>query len=222
MRNNQIEFLDILTILSTALQVMNSVENQQQASNNDIIREINAQNQRYLEQIIKKLEILEQFLLGGSMYRSVEEKYNDLKIKHPDLDTHLVELFIRYMPEEAMITFNKFEYGCHIVEEGLYNEAIKTLKWVEDKGSGAKWSLDDIIKLSNIDFDKKKYHKRDYAYVVNMLYSDYCNIFSEPSYYLKMARNYLEDPDYAGDASERAYHNAMKRIAYYKHHDGAV
>ena len=47
-----------------------------------------------------------------------------------------------------------------------------------------------------------------------MLWSDNCNVFTEPSYYLKMAKNYLEDPDYCGEASERAYHNAMKRIKY--------
>ena len=59
-----------------------------------------------------------------------------------------------------------------------------------------------------------KHTKYDYAYVVNMFWSDYCNIFTEPSYYLKMAKNYLTDPDYCGEASERAYHNAKKRIKY--------
>ena len=65
-------------------------------------------------------------------------------------------------------------------------------------------------------FEEKEYTCYDYAYVVNMLYSDYGNIFTEPVYYLKMARNYLTDADYYGTASERAYHDAMLRIAYFK------
>ena len=64
--------------------------------------------------------------------------------------------------------------------------------------------------------DGKDYYEYDYAYVMNMLWSDYCNIFTETSYYKKMAKSYLEDPDYMGKADERAYHNAMKRIKYFE------
>lgn len=63
---------------------------------------------------------------------------------------------------------------------------------------------------------KIKFYELDYAYVVNMLYSDYCHIFTEPTYYLKMAEAYLMDSDYPGVADERAYHNAIKRINYFK------
>ena len=98
----------------------------------------------------------------------------------------------------------------------MYNEAVSLLEWVENRGHGAKWAVDDIVKLANINFDNKEYTKYDYAYIMNALYSDYCNIFTEPSYYLKMAKNYLEDADYWGEASERAYHDAKKRIKYHK------
>ena len=47
-----------------------------------------------------------------------------------------------------------------------------------------------------------------------MLYSDYGHIITELRQLLKMAKAYLEDPDYMGKADERAYHNAMKRIKY--------
>jgi len=50
---------------------------------------------------------------------------------------------------------------------------------------------------------------------MNMLWSDYCNVFTDTGYYIKMAQNYLEDADYMGDASERAYKNAKKRIKYF-------
>lgn len=125
-------------------------------------------------------------------------------------------IFKDKMPEEYCALMYIMEYGCHIVTEDLYNEAISYLKWSNDKGTGAKWSVDEILKLADIDFSNKDYYEYDYAYVMNMLYSDYCGVFTDASYYLKMAKMYLEDPDYMGKADERAYHNALKRIKYFK------
>jgi hypothetical protein len=34
-----------------------------------------------------------------------------------------------------------------------------------------------------------------------------------------MSKNYLEDADYMGDPSERAYKNAKKRIKYFKENE---
>jgi len=148
------------------------------------------------------------------MHEKVKQKYEELKKEMPDIDQQMIRTFLEEMPDEAMIAFDKMVYGCHIASEDLYHEAVMLFKWIDDKGTGAKWTVEDIVKLSGIDFNDKKYYEYDYAYVVNMLYSDYCNIFTEPTYYLKMARNYLEDVDYCGNADERAYHNAVKRIKY--------
>ena len=142
------------------------------------------------------------------------EKYNKLKAENPNLDNEMISTFIEDMPAEAIMLFDRMEYGCHIVDVEMYDKAVSLLKWVDDKGSGAKWSVDDIVKLSGINFEGKPYYEHDYAYAVNMFWSDFCNVFTEPSYYLKMAKNYLEDNDYWGDASERAYKNAKKRIEY--------
>ena len=129
-------------------------------------------------------------------------------------------VFFEKMEDIAMEALTEYEqeqeYGCHIGTKEFYDEAVDLLEWVGNKGEGAKWSVEDIARLSEIDFDKKEYTKYDYAYVVNMLYSDYCNVITESRDYLKMAKNYLEDPDYCGEASERAYHNAKKRIKYNK------
>lgn len=65
----------------------------------------------------------------------------------------------------------------------------------------------------------RQYYELDFAYVMNMLWSDYCNVFSDPVYYIKMSVNYLEDSDYMGDPSERAYKNAKKRIKYFKENE---
>ena len=104
--------------------------------------------------------------------------------------------------------------------DGLYS-LLATVQ-VEPKSEqvkivSAKWNVDTIVKLSGIDFEKTDFYEYDYAYVVNMLYSGYCEIFTDTTYYLKMAKMYLTDPDYPGKADERAYKNAMKRIEYYEH-----
>lgn len=135
---------------------------------------------------------------------------------NPNYDHELVMGWKEKMPQEFAQKMYEDEYGCHIFDETMYNEAVHLLVWANDKDKGEKWTISDIVKLSGMDFADKAYTKYDYAYMVNVLYSDYCHIFTEPTYYLKMAKAYLEDPDYMGDPSERAYKNAIKRIKYFK------
>ena len=145
-----------------------------------------------------------------------DEIYKKRLERDPDYNHKLVLEWREDMPQQFARKMHEDEYGCHIMDDELYDCATSYLKWTDDRGKGAKWTIDDIKKLSNVDFDSKRYTLYDYAYVGNMLYSDYCNVFTEPSYYLKMAKAYLEDPDYMGDPSERAYKDAMKRIKYFK------
>ena len=133
----------------------------------------------------------------------------------PTYDHKLVMEWKEDMPQQFAQKMYEDEYGCHIFGEEMYDEAVSLLVWANDKDKGEKWTIEDIVKLSGIDFADKPYTKYDYAYIVNTLYSDYCHIFTEPTYYLKMAKAYLEDPDYMGDPSERAYKNAKKRIKYF-------
>lgn len=142
------------------------------------------------------------------------EIYNRKMSENRNFAKEIVEEWREDMPENFAEYMLKLEYGCHIVDVSMYDEAVSYLKWMDDRGTGAKWTVDEIKKASSIDFDTKDYYLHDYAYVCNMLWSDYCNIFTETSYYLKMARNYLEDIDYCGEPDERAYKNAKKRIKY--------
>jgi len=142
--------------------------------------------------------------------------YSEKLMEDKKFAEKLIDKFREKMPEEFVKTMFEEEYGCHIVDRSIYDEAVSLLKWSEDRGSGAKWEVEDILKLSNIDFSNKDYYEYDYAYVVNMLWSDYGHIFTEPSYFLKMAKAYLEDPDYMGKPDERAYKNAIKRIEYFE------
>lgn len=147
--------------------------------------------------------------------QKANEIYQRKISENPHFYKELVEEWREDMPENFAEYMLKLEYGCHIVDKSMYDEAVNCLKWVDDKGEGAKWSIDEIKRASGINFDEKDYYLYDYAYVCNMLWSDYCNIFTDANYYLKMAKNYLEDKDYMGDPSERAYKNAKKRIKYY-------
>ena len=146
--------------------------------------------------------------------KKADEIYNKKREENPNYDHELVLEWKRDMPQQFAQKMYEDEYGCHIFDKEMYNESTALFEWADGKGTSAKWSIEDIVKLSNINFEDKDFTKYDYAYIVNMLWADYCNIFTEPSYYLKMAKNYLTDTDYYGDASERAYHDAMKRIKY--------
>lgn len=152
----------------------------------------------------------------------VVDKYNKLKKKYPNVAEDMMMMFFEKMGDVAYDALEEYEiekeYGCHIGTEEFYEKSVNLLEWAGDKGEGAKWkNIDDIVKLSGIDFETKDYTEYDYAYVLNSLYADYCNVFTESSYYLKMAKNYLEDNDPADkkDPSERAYRDAKERIKNY-------
>lgn len=144
--------------------------------------------------------------------------HKELKETHPDIDSLLVKHFIENMPDEAYVSLlffqNEADENYHISNKKQYETSVELFEWVEDKGTGAKWSCEDILKLANINFENKEYTKYDFCYQMNMLYSDYCNTPIDANTYIKMAKNDLEDPDYCGEASERAYHNARERIKY--------
>ena len=51
-RENNLDFLDMLTILSVMLQIMGYKNDMSQSSNDDLMRELQRQDKAYLEQII--------------------------------------------------------------------------------------------------------------------------------------------------------------------------
>ena len=60
MSGNNLDFLDMLTILSVALQIMGYQNDMSQSSNDDLMKELQRQDKAYLEKIIEnENEILE-------------------------------------------------------------------------------------------------------------------------------------------------------------------
>ena len=57
-RNNNLDVLDMLTVLSVALQIMGYQNDMSQSSNDDLMRELHLQNQAYLEKIISNQNLI--------------------------------------------------------------------------------------------------------------------------------------------------------------------
>lgn len=53
MSGNNLDFLDLLTILSVMLQIMGYQNDMSQSSNDDLMSELQKQNKAYLEKIIQ-------------------------------------------------------------------------------------------------------------------------------------------------------------------------
>ena len=53
MNGNNLDFLDVLTILSVMLQIMGYQNDVSQSSNDDLMKELQRQNKAYLDKIIE-------------------------------------------------------------------------------------------------------------------------------------------------------------------------
>lgn len=141
-------------------------------------------------------------------------KYKELKKDNPNIDNELIMTFIDQMPQEAICVFDYMLYGYHIVSKEMYEKAVDCLV-NQDGSKGPKWNLTEIENKINIDFDSKDYTLMDYAYTLNMKYSDIGDLISTDML-MKITRRYLEDKDYYGEPSERAYFDAKERIKYFE------
>ena len=72
------------------------------------------------------------------------EIYNKRVEQNPQYSQEVVDEWRENMPEQFIDYIYRTEYGCHIVNDELYDKAISYLKWADGKGTGAKWSLETI------------------------------------------------------------------------------
>lgn len=56
--NNNLELLDLITIVGFVMQIMNYQENRQQTGNDDLMRELQKQDKEYLEKIIENQNLI--------------------------------------------------------------------------------------------------------------------------------------------------------------------
>ena len=98
-------------------------------------------------------------------------------------------------------------YGLHF-NEWSYRKAVGALK-NRDGTNGAHWRLEELERLG-IAFEGKDYNLYDFAFAINMIYSDYYGLVPDDvQTYRKMAVGFLEDAD-APRGKAWLYHDAMK------------
>lgn len=101
-------------------------------------------------------------------------------------------------------------YGPHFNKE-LAVQAVAGMRNV-DGTTGEHWSIEqttEAAKQSGIVF--KTYNEYDFYYVLNMLHSDYFNIFRDDSNaYIQLAVAWLGDPDVPEGKAWRYYNKVVK------------
>lgn len=110
------------------------------------------------------------------------------------------------------------EYMCHhIISQKIYDKYASHFENF-DGTKGPHWDVETIKEKSGIDFDSKKYTCYDFAYVVNMRYSDDGDLMSTENIF-KSAKRYLEDNDApCDDPSTRAYMDGKQRHLRFEKH----
>ena len=105
------------------------------------------------------------------------------------------------------------EYFCkHIASEKQYDKYTKYIKNF-DGTTGPYWTVAQVKEKSGLDFSTKDYTCYDFAYVVNMIYSDIGD-YTPPEHIFKSAKRWLEDTDSGvEDPSTRAYLDGKQRYA---------
>ena len=144
------------------------------------------------------------------MHRELIEKASDNQLK-----TFLIDEFDelkRSMPELYREMEDKlYEHvnGPHFTER-KYNCAVSKMV-NEDGTTGPHWKIEDIsavAKQKDVSFNGD-FNLYDFAYVMNMMYSDYSNVVSGHDMFVKMSLAFLNDKD-APKGKAYLYYKAMK------------
>lgn len=140
---------------------------------------------------------------------SIEHKLAHILKHNPDLLFDIIEDIEEYFDADLEEFFT-----CHIDNKETYEKFVEVIKNF-DGTKGGHWNIEQIKTNARIDFTKTEYTCYDYAYVVNMRYSDDGQRMNIESIF-ESAKDYLEDSDYWGNPSERAYKEGKKRYNYFK------
>jgi hypothetical protein len=96
----------------------------------------------------------------------------------------------------SYFTVHESIFGKHFNEE-LAKKAVSEMKNA-DGTIGEHWTLQQTSSLESS--NGVSYDKYDFYYVMNMLYSDFCEVIgNDASTYFKLAKAYMDDPDASKD-----------------------
>lgn len=75
--NQQFEFLDVITIVSFAMQLMNQQNIEHQATTNDLLHELRTQDSKYLEVIMQQNNRIIELLTASIAKSQEQQKHNE-------------------------------------------------------------------------------------------------------------------------------------------------
>lgn len=137
-------------------------------------------------------------------------KVEYLMHKHPEKIVELAKKVYKHNPEVIEEVFEKYEQFGHITNEHKYKELVERLKWNNGQGKGERWKVEEIKKYSRMNFDNEDFTEFDFAYLVNMLYSKCSKEFSDMSFYIRLAKCFLQDDDEETKIYRGAEHHQKK------------
>lgn len=148
------------------------------------------------------------------MEHELKEKIKYIAKKDPEKIVEFAEHMLKHDPKavERMLDYPK-DAG-HITHRSKYDELIEKIKWAEGGKRGAKWTIEDIKRYADVDFENADFTIYDFAYLVNMLYAKCCKYFKDASTYLKLAKCLIEDDD----EETKLYRGAYQNKKHYKQH----
>ena len=149
------------------------------------------------------------------MYLSIKDtpKWNEGTEKM----MHLFDDALMCIKEYDRDEYDKLKTEMYVAINGYhFNEKMLdkyTSEMVNDNGTSApKWSVADtnnVARSMGVSFTN--FNEYDWNYVMNMLYSDYCDVLGETvSSYVKMATKFLDDKD-GPDGKALRYAMCMKK-----------
>ena len=128
----------------------------------------------------------------------LSDQFDELKRQMPELYEEMEEDLYEHIYGHH---FTPWKYDCAVSK--LVNQ---------DGTKGPHWTVSDAVSVArNKGLQFIGYNEYDFAYVMNMLYSDYYGAVSDSiDTYFKMAKAFLEDKD-APDGKAYLYYLAMEK-----------
>ena len=80
----------------------------------------------------------------------LRNKIEYLAHKKPDKLAEMVKEMYHKAPQDVEYMLEQFSGGEHLTNKDDYEKWVKKLKWIDNRGAGAKWQFDDIIRLASI------------------------------------------------------------------------
>ena len=144
------------------------------------------------------------------MHEEIREKIEYMMHKKPEKLIEFVKKVYKQNPEVIEEMLENYEQFGHVTNEHKYKELTERLKWKNGQGKGERWKAEDIKRASRLNFENEDFTEFDFAYLVNMLYSKCCKEFTDMSFYIKLAKCFLEDDDEETKMYRGAEHHGRK------------